>query len=221
MGKFNVGDKVVFTGDGPRDTSIYLKKGEVYTVRRVYMPGTIELEETPGFQFASKRFTAATLIRQPRGSKHEYEWGLPPDIEPETTLTKDIPAPAKPADWRMRYDNSSARRKEQPVAEGVLDYMPAAIRLAAELSRLGNEKHNPGQPLHHARTKSTDHRNCAARHIMDADVLDEFGLIEAISAFWRIGIYIQEKCERDYGWPKAPRAIGEAPFLALPKGGEK
>ena len=124
------------------------------------------------------------------------------------TLVKETATlPPVPPDWRMRYDDSSARRKDQPVTEGFLKYCPAAIRLAAELSRLGNEKHNPGEPMHHARGKSADHLDCAARHIMDADKVDgDTGLIEAVLAFWRLGMYIQEKCERDYGWPKAPNA---------------
>lgn len=127
------------------------------------------------------------------------------------------PAPAAPVagsrrkDWRMVYDNSSARRKDQPVTEGFFKYCPAAIRLASEISRLGNDKHNPGEPLHHARDKSGDHLDCVGRHLLDADSVDgDSGIIEAVNAFWRLGMYIQEKCEREYGWPKAPNARGEA-----------
>lgn len=112
-----------------------------------------------------------------------------------------------PLGQRMQYDNSSPRRKDQPVTEGFLDYFPATARLTAELSRLGNEKHNPGEPLHHARGKSKDHRNCAVRHLMDADVIDpETGLVEAVGAVWRSSAYVQELAENVYGWPKAPRA---------------
>ncbi len=132
-------------------------------------------------------------------SVSEYEVAAAPSCE-----AKDH---ERPADWRMYYDNSSSRRKDQPVTEGFLDYFPAAVRLCAELSRLGNEKHNPGEPLHHARGKSKDHRNCAVRHLMDADTADpETNLVEAVAAFWRLGAYIQELCETTYGWPKAPAA---------------
>lgn len=109
--------------------------------------------------------------------------------------------------WRMEYDNSSARRKDQPVAEGFLDYFPAAIRLGSELSRLGNEKHNPGQPMHHARGKSGDHANCIVRHQMSFEEIDaDTELAEAVMVFWRAGAQLQELAERKYGWPKAPRA---------------
>ena len=126
-------------------------------------------------------------------------------------LAPTITPPTHRKDWRMFYDNSSARRKDQPVTEGFLKYFPAAVRLVAEVSRLGNDKHNPGEPLHHARDKSGDHLDCAGRHLMDADSVDgDLGIIEAVNAIWRLCAYVQEKCEREYGWPKAPNAKGEA-----------
>lgn len=139
-----------------------------------------------------------------------------PSVDPLKVLYEEeglkvVALGKRPKDWRMFYDNSSARRKDQPVTEGFFKYCPAAIRLASEVSRLGNDKHNPGQPLHHARNKSGDHLDCAGRHLLDADSVDgDAGIIEAVNAFWRLGMYIQEKCEREYGWPKAPNAKGEA-----------
>ncbi len=141
----------------------------------------------------------------------QAEKDLTPAEEPKTVVGVVQDAATAVRDrikgWRMYYDNSSARRKEQPVAEGFLDYFPAAARLVAELSRLGNEKHNPGQPMHWARGKSMDHRDCVARHIMDADEIDdETQLAEAVSAVWRACAYLQVLAEEKYGWPKAPRA---------------
>ncbi len=146
----------------------------------------------------------------------EWEWFAFGDVRPykapaaQGTAQKTsglVDLFGMPLGRRMQYDNSSARRKDQPVTEGFLDYFPATARLTAELSRLGNEKHNPGEPLHHARDKSKDHRNCAVRHLMDADVIDpESGLVEAVGAVWRSSAYVQELAENVYGWPKAPRA---------------
>jgi hypothetical protein len=42
----------------------------------------------------------------------------------------------------------------------------------AELSRAGNEKHNPGEELHHARGKSNDHADCILRHLVDRGTVD-------------------------------------------------
>jgi hypothetical protein len=44
---------------------------------------------------------------------------------------------------------------------------PQALAEVAQVSWYGNEKHNPGQPLHHARAKSTDHADCILRHTVD------------------------------------------------------
>lgn len=41
------------------------------------------------------------------------------------------------------------------------------IPLLALISKEGNDKHNPGEPLHHARGKSMDHGDCLLRHLMD------------------------------------------------------
>jgi hypothetical protein len=46
--------------------------------------------------------------------------------------------------------------KEFPIANGVLDYFPDAIVAVSNLSKAGNDQHNPGQPLHWARGKSSD-----------------------------------------------------------------
>jgi hypothetical protein len=55
------------------------------------------------------------------------------------------------------------------VFSGVLEYFPDAIAAVAKLSKEGNDKHNPDQPLHWAREKSNDHEDCIARHLMDHD----------------------------------------------------
>ena len=63
-------------------------------------------------------------------------------------------------------------RKNIPVFSGVLKYAPAALAGVARISKAGNDKHNPGQELHHARGKSNDHGDCVIRHAMDiADIV--------------------------------------------------
>lgn len=66
----------------------------------------------------------------------------------------------------------SQARKDIPLRAGCYNYFPAALAGVARWSKLGNDKHNPGQPLHHARGKSSDHEECIERHGTDlADLL--------------------------------------------------
>ena len=92
--------------------------------------------------------------------------------------------------------HDSAERKTYPMYSGLLAYFPAALGRVAHHSYLGNEKHNPGQPLHHARGKSDDHLDCAARHLTEGDLE---------GAAWRILAALQLKCEAE-GAPMAPGA---------------
>lgn len=59
-------------------------------------------------------------------------------------------------------------RKALPIFSGVLMYFPDAIAAVADVSKKGNDQHNPGQPLHWAREKSSDHLDCVSRHLIDA-----------------------------------------------------
>lgn len=90
----------------------------------------------------------------------------------------------------------SAARKTYPLLSGLLDYFPAALAAVAHHSYNGNEKHNPGQPLHHARGKSTDHLDALLRHVMERDLE---------GAAWRALAALQEQLEAE-GAPLAPGA---------------
>lgn len=61
----------------------------------------------------------------------------------------------------------SEERKGIPLLSGCVNYFPAALAGVARWSKIGNDKHNPGEPLHHARGKSMDHGDCILRHTMD------------------------------------------------------
>jgi hypothetical protein len=77
------------------------------------------------------------------------------------------------------------QRKDIPIARGVLDYFPLAIAAVAEVSRLGNEQHNPGQPMHWAREKSSDHADCVARHLIDRGKIDVDKMRHSAKMAWR------------------------------------
>jgi hypothetical protein len=66
----------------------------------------------------------------------------------------------------------SEARKQIPIFSGVMNYFPLALAAVARVSKRGNDKHNPGVPLHWSRDKSTDHADCIARHLLDYDTLD-------------------------------------------------
>ena len=101
---------------------------------------------------------------------------------------------------------TSAERKAAPIARGVLDYFPAALVEVARLSQAGNDKHNPGEELHHARGKSTDHADCIMRHLIDRGLLDpEDRLLHDAKVAWRALAMLQQTCE-DMGAPLARAA---------------
>lgn len=110
----------------------------------------------------------------------------------------------------------SSERKRVPLYSGMLAYFPAALAGVSMVSWNGNEKHNPGEPLHHARCKSTDHADCILRHLVDlhdlladldrgADVDRSEILAEASAMCWRTLALSQELHER-FGSPMAPGA---------------
>jgi hypothetical protein len=116
----------------------------------------------------------------------------------------------------------SAERKTYPILSGCIKYFPAAIAGIANISKQGNDKHNPGQPLHHARGKSTDHGDCILRHLMDVQdllalyerdktqVTHEMILTEVNQFAWRALAYSQELHEQLAGFPMAPGAKNES-----------
>jgi hypothetical protein len=77
------------------------------------------------------------------------------------------------------------QRKETPIGTGVLDYFPRALAEVARVSYAGNQQHNPGQPLHWAREKSTDHADCIIRHFMERGTLDEDSMRHSAKMCWR------------------------------------
>ena len=110
--------------------------------------------------------------------------------------------------------SDSQNRKATPIFSGVLLYFPDALRAVAQHSRAANSKHNPGEPLHWAREKSTDHADCIARHLIDIgpnwDNIDpEFGSLHAQALAWRALALLQTVLEREKGVPKQTKEEGE------------
>lgn len=111
----------------------------------------------------------------------------------------------------------SNERKNYPLLSGLLKYFPAALAGVSNTSKIGNDKHNPGQPLHHARGKSMDHGDCIIRHLMDTEDLlaamlredkevdEKMVLTEVNQLVWRALAYSQ-LIHESFGAPFAPGA---------------
>ncbi len=92
--------------------------------------------------------------------------------------------------------SEAQQRKDKPLMRGLLDYFPDALMAIAEISRLGNEQHHPGAPLHWEFDKSSDHADCAARHLVDRGTKDTDGADHSGKAAWRAIANYQVELER-------------------------
>lgn len=151
--------------------------------------------------YHGKRYTVVsslgdgTSVKSGGKQYHFYTSNLTlvrPESEPEKT--------ALPTD--------SAKRKEFPLFSGLLAYFPAALAQVSNHSYIGNEKHNPGLPMQHARGRSGDHEDCIIRHLIDAKERSA-GSNERIEELrgvaWRALALLQEECELSFA-PPAPAA---------------
>lgn len=101
-----------------------------------------------------------------------------------------IPTPPTLKSDFTTTQRAALERKNTPLFSGVMMYFPKALQAIAQHSQKGNTKHNPGQPLHWAKEKSTDHADCVARHLLDIgpkwDGIDEeTGSYHAVALAWR------------------------------------
>lgn len=88
-------------------------------------------------------------------------------------------------------------RKLYPVASGVLDYFPDALVAIAHVSWIGNEQHNPGEPLHWARGKSMDQDDTIIRHFLQRGSFDSDGIRHTAKLAWRALALLQLEIEKD------------------------
>lgn len=102
------------------------------------------------------------------------------------------------ADFILTRD--SQQRKETPIFSGVANYFPLALAAIARLSFAGNKKHNPGEELHWARSKSDDHADAIARHLIDHESKNAEGEYEdAACLAWRALALLQILEEKRLG----------------------
>jgi hypothetical protein len=82
---------------------------------------------------------------------------------------------------------------------GLLKYFPDALMEISRVSYVGNEQHNPGEPLHWDREKSMDQEDCIVRHLKDRikNKFDADGERHMAKAAWRSLAALQLEIEED------------------------
>lgn len=111
--------------------------------------------------------------------------------------------------------NEAQQRKSRPIATGVLDYFPDALLAVAETSKVGNDQHNPGQPLHWSKDKSSDHADALLRHLIDRGTRDSDGIRHSAKVAWRALALLQVEIEAEER-QEAERALRATPRPVKP-----
>lgn len=101
----------------------------------------------------------------------------------------------KMAEAPTALPQKAEERKGVPLASGLLDYFTSALAEVARVSKAGNDQHNPGQPLHWARGKSTDHADCIMRHLAERGTVDTDGMRHSAKMAWRALALLQTELE--------------------------
>ena len=110
------------------------------------------------------------------------------------------------------------KRKDTPMVRGLLDYFPDALAEVARVSKIGNDQHNPGEDMHWARGKSTDHADCIVRHLVDRGLEDSDGVSHTAKVAWRALALLQEELEDTRGLPlpRGAQYVGDTPSREPP-----
>jgi hypothetical protein len=139
-------------------------------------------------EFMARGGQQAIMIGDPPGSCGALGQPVPlcgsPGIGGAPTRASILPEGAK-------------ERKQYPVASGLLDYFPDALCAVANLSYVGNEQHNPGQPLNWARGKSSDEADTMMRHFLQRGSLDKDGIRHTAKMAWRALALLQKEIEQE------------------------
>lgn len=127
-------------------------------------------------------------------------------------LSQDLGAGFK--DWLAMYSETKGPAALRQAWECLVRVHPQGRegleRDVAAVSWLGNEQHNPGQPLHWARGKSMDQLDAAARHWDEYSVgkrVDKAGYPIIGQAGWRVKAELQLRLETIEAATKAAKEI--------------
>ncbi len=116
---------------------------------------------------------------------------LPHDQQPGVIAARALGCNVLPQDPKAR--------KNVPIYSGFLKYFPRAAAAVAELSRIGNDQHNPGKPLHWDRSKSGDELDALCRHLLQAGTVDTDGIRHSCKVAWRAMANLEKELEKAEG----------------------
>ena len=113
----------------------------------------------------------------------------------------------------MPLPKDAKKRKEYPIYTGVLAYFPDALAEVAHVSFVGNQQHNPGQPLHWDRSKSQDQKDAETRHLVEpvsigGSKFDSDGVRHSAKKAWRALADLQLEIEAEQGSEDKPGVEG-------------
>ena len=94
---------------------------------------------------------------------------------------------------------TATERKNIPVYSGFIKYFPRAILAVARLSKVANDQHNPGEPLHWAKEKSQDELDALMRHMIDdtlGESVDTDGILHFTKIAWRGMANLERELEK-------------------------
>jgi len=98
---------------------------------------------------------------------------------------------------------NDAERKATPIFSGLLAYFPDALIAVAQVSKIGNDQHNPGEPLHWALHKSTEELESLTRHLVDEardpGGYDTDGTLHLAKVAWRSLAALQRAIYKSQG----------------------
>lgn len=131
------------------------------------------------------------------GGPGEVAGACEDEMEEEFDGGPDVPypGPTEPPEFTQYLPTDPKVRKGLPLYSGLLRYFPRALIAVAELSRIGNDQHNPGQPLHWDRSKSGDHLDALLRHTVDAGTVDTDGVRHSAKVAWRALANLEQELE--------------------------
>lgn len=121
--------------------------------------------------------------------------GIPNEESPMAGSGTGPNVPARHNESTLPTDAKA--RKALPIFSGVLNYFPNALLEVAHCSKVGNDQHNPGQPLHWAKGKSTDHEDALVRHLLERGTVDTDGVRHSAKVAWRALALLETEIEKE------------------------
>lgn len=151
------------------------------------------------YQYIGKDFPNEKVL-----CTESYTWGIERVVEilrsngdAWSVFAKELEVIKQEKKSTMILPTDPQERKNIPITTGFLDYFPLAVAEVAKCSKAGNDQHHPGEPLFWDKTKSTDHSDCIARHLVDRGKFDTDGQRHSAKLAWRALALLQLELENE------------------------